>query len=629
MEKIRRLEARARGLWHLLGSVSFRVKVMGIAVGSVMLLGLGVTLHMQAVMQQITDETLVRQGRALARWVATQSLELVLTDNGFALRRLLTETMQSEPSVRDIYIIAQDGRIVDHTFGSGFPRGLSLVNPLPPGSDGRWVKVDTNEGALWDIAVPVLPDGKVVAHVGVSPRSVEAIAAQVTLQHVMATGLVAGLALVLAFVVTGLPARAVQELVRVTEAVAAGQLGQRAQVWAEDELGKLALAFNSMSQKLAAAYQAMNRRNQQLALLNRMGMRLMGERDVSALLVSILGGGMALIGAAGGRIWMVEDGALEPAVAMGLDGDPPPELEEVARDAKPLLASSGGSRLMVPLALEGRVMGIMELSLHNGVDEEELALAELLGQQAALAVSNARLWADLKEKEAVRRHLLARAMTAQEEERRRIARELHDEASQSLSRLLLEIDRMVISGGNSERGLAQIRELAVSTLRQLQSLAVELRPTVLDEAGLVSAVARYLERFQERTGLSVDFHALGTDNLRLIPPVEIAIYRIVQEACLNVFRHAGASYISVLMERQGEDLLVIVEDDGAGFDLERVKGSPVEDRLGILGMEERANLIGASLTLESWPGSGTTVYLRVPLRGNTAGSTEVHKDSDR
>ncbi len=210
---------------------------MGIAVASVVLLGLGVTLHMEQVAQQITDETMVRQGRTIARWISTRSVELILTENTFALHRLLQETMESEPAVRYIYVIGGDGRVIDHTFGLGFPRGLSLVNSLKPGADARWVKIDTNEGAIWDVAVPVYPDGTVAVHVGVNPQPVEAIIRNATIQHLASTALVAGFALLLAYAVTGLPAKAVRELLQATEAVASGQWGRQARIWAEDELG--------------------------------------------------------------------------------------------------------------------------------------------------------------------------------------------------------------------------------------------------------------------------------------------------------------------------------------------------------------------------------------------------------
>ncbi len=623
------LQGGLQALWRFVGRVSFRVKVMGIAVGSVLVLGLGVTLHMQQVMQQITDETLVRQGRAVARWVAGGSQELVLTENAVALHRLLSETIASEPSVRYIYLISRNGRIIDHTFGNGFPRGLSLVNPLPAGADVRWLKLETNEGPIWDVAVPVLPDGGAVVHVGVSPSSLQAIANEATVRHMAATGLVAALALLVAFFVTGLPTRAVRELVAVTQAVTAGQLGQRAQVWAQDELGKLAMSFNAMSERLASAYDALNRRNQQLALLNRLGMRLIGEKDAASLSVSVLRAGMGLLGAHGGRLWIASNGGLEPNLTVGrIEDETPIDAEKAWAHGRSLYTASpsGKGLVLVPLTLEDQIMGLLEFEVANEPTPDDLSLADLLGQQAALSLSNARLWKDLEERESARRHLLARAIAAQEEERRRIARELHDETSQSLSRLLLEVDRIMLSDSN-QGSILQVRELAVSALSQLRNLAVELRPSVLDEVGLVPAVARYLEGLRERTGLSVDFHTLGTDDLRLIPPVEITVYRIVQEACLNVVRHARASSVSVLMERRAEELRVIVEDDGVGFDVQEVTRAPVERRLGILGMEERAKLIGASLTVESWPGSGTTVYLRVPLYGNTPRTAEDGKDS--
>ncbi len=352
-------------------------------------------------------------------------------------------------------------------------------------------------------------------------------------------------------------------------------------------------------------------------------------------MVMALRGTMELVGAARGRIWAASGSTQEPKVAVGyFDTSVSPEQEAglhmVSHQGKALCIPEGCEHyaVLIPMKVEDHVLGVMEMTTGSKLQDEDLALIEVVGQQAGMALTNARLWRDLEQKESVRRHLLARAITAQEE-RRRIAREIHDEASQSLTRLLLEVDAIMLheADGSLAPSLKKVREFAVHTLDQLHSLGAELRPTVLDEIGLVPAIFRYLESFRQRTGLGVDFQAIGVDDLRLIPPAEIAIYRIVQEACLNVVRHASATCVSVLMERKGDQMLVIIEGNGVGFDVEAIGKAPVEDRLGVLGMEERSTLVGGELTIESWPGRGTTLYLRVPLRGNAVGTRG--EDSDR
>jgi signal transduction histidine kinase len=144
-------------------------------------------------------------------------------------------------------------------------------------------------------------------------------------------------------------------------------------------------------------------------------------------------------------------------------------------------------------------------------------------------------------------------------------------------------------------------------------LAVELRPSVLDDVGLMAALERYLRECARRTGLVVDLAPVGVEGLRLIPAAETAVYRIAQGALTNIVQHAQARRVSVLLRHRDDTLVLVIEDDGQGFDLEAVRAAPLEQRLGLAGMEERAALIGARLTIETAPQAGSTVFLEVPL----------------
>lgn len=151
----------------------------------------------------------------------------------------------------------------------------------------------------------------------------------------------------------------------------------------------------------------------------------------------------------------------------------------------------------------------------------------------------------------------------------------------------------------------------------MHRLAVELRPSILDDVGLVAAIERYLQQSAQQWNLAVDFATMGIDgDFRLIPAAETTIYRIVQAALTNIAHHAQPRHVSVLLEQRDQKLVVVVEDDGQGFDLAAVRAHPLEKRLGLAGMEERGSLIGATLTIETAPGAGTTVFLEVPLDAN-------------
>jgi len=232
---------------------------------------------------------------------------------------------------------------------------------------------------------------------------------------------------------------------------------------------------------------------------------------------------------------------------------------------------------------------------------------------------------ELERKEALRRQLLEKLITAQEEERKRISLELHDETGQTLTSLLVGLTALENSSCPSEvkDKVRELKAVVSRTLEALHDLSVELRPRALDDLGLVTALERYLRTCAAKYGLVIDFQTVGLKDGRLPPYIETTLYRIIQEAMTNVVRHANATSVSVLLERRGSSVVAIVEDDGKGFDLDEVLQSGEEKRrLGLYGMEERASLAGGKLTIESSPGQGTTVFVEIPLHeGNNPGAS--------
>lgn len=206
-------------------------------------------------------------------------------------------------------------------------------------------------------------------------------------------------------------------------------------------------------------------------------------------------------------------------------------------------------------------------------------------------------------------------LTAQEDERARISRELHDEVGQQISALMLSLRSLETA---NERGdlpgkLRELRATAERVGSEIHQLAFELRPVSLDQLGLSRALAGYLESWSARTGIVADFVSAGFEEARLPAPIETTLYRIVQEATNNVYRHAKAKNVSVSIERRGTSVIAIVEDDGVGFDAEAFAEGASVPRIGIAGMRERAVLIGGEFTIESQLDKGTTVRVKLPL----------------
>lgn len=288
--------------------------------------------------------------------------------------------------------------------------------------------------------------------------------------------------------------------------------------------------------------------------------------------------------------------------------------------------------LGVPIARGENRYGNLYLTEKVGgvpFDAEDEALVVTLAAFAASALENTRLveteraraatlvdLAAAEERDQTRQEMLGLVIAAQEAERARVARDLHDEVGQALTSVLLGL-RLVdgaLEGARPDladaRGrVEELRTLVAGALRSARQLAFELRPTVLDDVGLNPAIARLVADLGERHELQVELVADGLDDAERLPStIETVVYRIVQESLTNIVRHARAHHVSVRVSRRDDRVRAVIEDDGVGFDDTR-KGRT----LGLRGMAERASLVGGRLELTSSPGAGTTVALEVPL----------------
>jgi signal transduction histidine kinase len=227
-----------------------------------------------------------------------------------------------------------------------------------------------------------------------------------------------------------------------------------------------------------------------------------------------------------------------------------------------------------------------------------------------------------KQAEAERRDLLRQLQEVQENEQRRIARELHDQIGQTVTGLLLGLKGLAdgldgTQGGGAFRERARwLQSLATTIGRDIHQVAAELRPTALDDLGLYGAIASLSSELEKRHGLRIDLQTLG-DLARLPPEIETTVYRIAQEALTNVLKHAHAKAVSVVLKRSADRLSVIIEDDGVGFDAgadETIRQRRrVPRALGLSGIKERLALVGGSMRIESDAGSGTTIFIDLPL----------------
>lgn len=285
-----------------------------------------------------------------------------------------------------------------------------------------------------------------------------------------------------------------------------------------------------------------------------------------------------------------------------------------------------GRTAEVVLALDITERKLSEETLREAHIQLEKRVRERTSELAQISKS---LQTEIRERrhaQEARRQLLAQLVTAQEDERGRISRELHDQMGQHLTAIMLLIDslkrtpnfEMAISST-----LGQLEEVTGQLADEVESLAWELRPTALDDLGLEVALTKYVRKWTERSLVPVDLQSTGLDNTRLPPLIELAIYRIVQEALTNIVRYARASSVGIILERQKHHVSAIVEDNGCGFDVDALEATPsAERRMGLLGMQERAALVGGTLHIESALDLGTTVYLRIPFVSDEHGGRD-------
>jgi len=260
--------------------------------------------------------------------------------------------------------------------------------------------------------------------------------------------------------------------------------------------------------------------------------------------------------------------------------------------------------LYAPMIARSRGLGVIavhdKLTGNGRFSDSDLRLVEIFAGRAAVAVALS---------ERVARDTVRRVVAAQEAERRRLALELHDETGQALTSILLGLKAIGSAKTKEEavRAEADVRGLVVQALQDVRALAVELRPSALDDFGLGPALERLAYTFAERSGIATSVEAVPGE--RLPSEIETTLYRVVQEALSNVVKHSGATQVSVIVARRGGSVAAIVEDDGDGFAPDDVR----EDALGLLGMRERLALVGGTLEVESAPGAGTTVAAQVPV----------------
>ena len=481
MNLTRRWAAR---FWQIAGAVSVRSKIMGIALGLVLMLGLGTTWVVRRSLTAATMTELESKAVSVAEDLASRSTDPILVNNRYVLYQLISDTQKNHPDVRYIFIIDRNGQLLAHTFGEGFPLELISANFVERDARYRVELLTTTDGQIMDVAAPIFDGRAGTLRIGFTDHVVQRTVGAVTSQLLLATLLVSSVGVLAAIFLTWVLTRPILQLSQAARAVGQGNFTQRVPKWADDEIGELTEAFNSMVRGLSLAAQ-----------------------------------------------------------------------ERAERDK-------------------------------------------------------------------LKTELVERVITAQEDERKRIARELHDQTSQSLVSLLVQVKLAETAPDKRTRAqnLEDLRQQLRQMLDTTRRMAFDLRPGVLDDLGLPEAIRWFAERC-ECEGMTITVNA--DDELKNLPPqIQTTLYRVTQEALSNVVKHSRATQAIVKMEQHPGSVELEISDNGLGF--EPAALTEKKESLGLFGMRERAELLGGSLNILSAPGQGTRITVRIPVNGAQARLEEQH-----
>jgi signal transduction histidine kinase/HAMP domain-containing protein len=463
-------------------------------------------------------------------------------------------------------------------------------------------------------------------------------------------------AVVLVWLTTRSVIAPIQDLTRAAKRIARGDLETPIQHKRGDEIGALAQSFDEMRARLRtsiAEIQTLNRdldwrvqeRTRELAALNAVAMVVAQPLHLDELLEQALAQVLRVTGVQAGAIFLldaetrtltlqarrgVSEQAAQSMMTLHLDdsacggviekGHPVvvPDLGYYRSSAGRELWSAGLQGLVhVPLISRRVAMGTLCVATAQPHDylTEELDLLMAMGSQIAVGIENARLYDELARREQLRGELLDQAIAAQEDERKRIARDLHDDTSQSLSALIyaLEATEASCPGAPVRGALATMRQRVTQILDGIHKLIFDLRPSMLDHLGLFVALRWYAETHLQPLGVRVHLEERGAPR-RLSSKVETALFRVVQEAINNIAKHSGARNVHLNFDCSNGVVAIEIADDGIGFDLSEVARATDRRRgLGLVGMQERVGLLGGKISLVSDPGQGTQILIRVPV----------------
>ncbi len=459
-------------------------------------------------------------------------------------------------------------------------------------------------------------------------------------------------ALLLAWVMMRGIIRPVRLLTAAAQKVAAGNFKAAVPINRRDEIGQLSDAFSTMTEELSISRDELMSRNEALSALNTISATVSQSLNLKQVLTTALEKVLEVTRTSAGCVFLSGDGGrrLEVATCIGTSrffecreagtaaagcachqtlkcGETllVNHVSQCPRFGDETLQETVDYFVCVPLKSRDRVLGVMNIAASGepGFTEDDFHLLDSIGSQIGLAIENSILYEESRQKEQLRGELLNSVISAQEEERKRIARELHDDYGQTLTSVIMSMESVeeMLPAGKSKlkEKISGSRSLVARALEDMRRLTFDLRPSVLDDLGLSSAIREYAQNHLEAKGITVKYEGNGLP-VRLPAAVETALFRIIQEAIHNIAKHAGATQVRMQLSLSDGNITATVEDNGRGFDVNAaLRTDTGRQPMGLLGIRERTALLGGSFTISSETGKGTRLKVEIPAGLSASG----------
>lgn len=606
-----------------LSGFPIHLKIYFMVVSAIMLLAL---ISLFVIRISVTDTMSVQldeRVKSISGDVAARTGDLLLTNNIYAMQTLVNDTIDNYNDLEYVFILNEDNEVLVDSYANGrVSEDIIAANSVEEHEYNHLLTFRSEEGIIRDAAAPVDKGIDGTVRVGLRDDSLQTAIASVTWQIISFLVLLIIISLAIVMKLTRIITNPINDLVSLTNRVSKGDMAARIETYPKDEIGDLTESFHDMLETLENAETEKEKyvnqiitRNRELTLLNDLSDNHESTKDFNAMMNHFVRDLVHELKLGSAAIEATINHQLEhfnfqsskcPAEKTGCIEDWTCVCDKKEYNVKSVF----------PIYSHQNLIGQIKICSSEELDSYSGKILDSIANHLGTVIENNELSYEIKKKEEIRQMLLEKVLTVQEDERKRIARELHDETGHALSSILLGLKMMEDAKSPSEvnKQINSLRQLTHQSIEGIHDLAWQLRPTILDKFGLKVAIERYIEEFKQKLDIDYDVLINGIDMTRLTPEMETAIFRIVQESLTNIFKYANASSVSVIIIKNHDLISIIVEDDGVGFDAEKmVNKDPSKINLGLHGMQERASLLGGTFEIESEPGRGTAVMVKLPI----------------